>query len=137
MLSTSRPSTLPTTATPACTRDELIARGLPIVRRLAKRMARRLPAAVQPDDLLSSGSEGLIRAVDAFDPARCTHFETYAGHRIRGAMLDELRGADIVTHHGRRRDAQLARARAALERDLGRPARAAEVAESVGMNVDE
>ena len=137
MLITPPPSTLSASTAPACTRDELIARGLPIVRRLARRMARRLPAAVQSDDLVSSGHEGLVRAVDAFDPSRCTQFEAYAGHRIRGAMLDELRGADTVTPHGRRRAAQLAGARTTLERELGRPARAIEVAESVGISVDE
>ena len=84
-------------------RDELIAIGLPIVRRTAYRMARRLPPNVDVGDLIGAGSEGLLKAIESFDFDRYERFEPYADARIRGAILDELRASDSMTRHGRRR----------------------------------
>ena len=118
-------------------RSRLVEQGLPLVRRIAFRMARRLPSSVQVDDLISSGTEGLLRAVDAYDPSRNDRFEPYAERRIRGAMLDELRAADVLTRHGRNRMAQLSRTVAKLEHKLGRPPAEEEIAEALGITLEE
>lgn len=67
---------------------------LPLVERVAKRIARRLPRSVALDDLVGAGSLGLIDAVKRFDPARAPSFSAYAELRIRGAILDHLRALD-------------------------------------------
>jgi RNA polymerase sigma factor for flagellar operon FliA len=100
-------------------------------------MARRLPPSVQVDDLVSSGTEGLLRAVDAYDPSRNDRFEPYAERRIRGAMLDELRAADVLTRHGRSRMAQLSRAVAKLEHALRRAPTEEEIAAALGLALAE
>ena len=121
----------------AAERNQLIEQGLPLVRRIAFRMARRLPSSVQVDDLISSGTEGLLRAVDAYDPARNDRFEPYAERRIRGSMLDELRAADVLTRHGRNRMAQVSRAVSKLEHELGRSPTEEEIAARLGLSLDE
>ncbi len=115
-------------------REDLVARGLPIVRRVARRVTRRIPPHVELADLVSAGTEGLLRAVDAYDPERA-RFEPYAESRIRGAILDELRAVDVMTQHGRRRLANLHRRVAELERELGRAPTDEEVAKGLGTSV--
>jgi RNA polymerase sigma factor (sigma-70 family) len=72
-------------------RNQLVEHYLPLVKWHAQRVLARLPRSVEHDDLTSAGIFGLIEAIEAFDPARNTKFETYSMIRIRGAMLDELR----------------------------------------------
>ncbi len=122
--------------TPRLDRRELIELGTPLVRRLAFRFARRLPRSVQLDDLVSSGMEGLLRAADAYDPARNDRFEPYAERRIRGAMLDELRGADSMTRHGRARATSMRRAEQRLEKTLSRAPTEDEIAKELGVSVE-
>src|SRR5947209_5817221 len=76
---------------------------LPLVRRVAGRIARRLPSHVQLDDLISAGTEGLIDAARKFDPSKGVAFGAYAEIRIRGAVMDELRQHDFVPRSLRRR----------------------------------
>jgi len=82
-------------------REHLILSHLPQVRLLALRLHRRCPQ-VELDDLISSGTVGLIRAVDRFDPSRNLKLKTLAEHRIRGAMLDYLRQIDPLPRTVRR-----------------------------------
>ncbi|MCU0674523.1 MAG: RNA polymerase sigma factor FliA [Myxococcota bacterium] len=124
-------------SSPRAQRDRLIAEGLPLVRRLAFRLARRLPPNVDVGDLIGAGSEGLVRAADAYDPARHASFAAYAEMRIRGAMLDELRSLDPMTRHGRRRLAEVTKAVQELTRTLGRAPEEAEVAGHLGLELDE
>lgn len=118
---------------PVKDRDALIPSGLQIVRRLAFRMARRLPPNVDVNDLISAGTEGLLKAIDAYDPSRFPSFEPYAELRIRGAILDELRIYDPMTRHGRRRLTEVTRAIKALEATLGRAPNEEEIAQSMGL----
>lgn len=118
-------------------RDQLIELGLPIVRRIAFRMARRLPPSVEVDDLISSGTEGLLKAIDGYDPTRYERFEPYAETRIRGAILDELRSADSLTRHGRRRMGEVTRAIQELEAQLKRPPTEEEVAAKLNIGLEE
>ena len=120
----------------ALDRDEMIQRGLPLVRRLAFRLARRLPPNVDVGDLIGAGTEGLLKAVDAYDPTRIPRFESYAEMRIRGAILDELRSNDSMTRHGRRRLAEVTKAVRDLEAKLGRAPEEQEIADALGMELE-
>ena len=71
----------------------------PLVRRLAHQMIAKLPANVEIDDLIQVGMVGLSDALARFDAAQGVQFETFATQRIRGAMLDELRGNDYLARH--------------------------------------
>src|SRR6266571_7920431 len=75
-------------------RDDLILRHLPQVHHIAQAILARLPAHAEIDDLLGAGALGLLDAVEKFDPSRSVKFRTYAELRIRGAILDSLRGLD-------------------------------------------
>ena len=101
-------------------REDLIRTGLPLVRRMAFRMARRLPPNVDVNDLIGAGTEGLLKAVQHYDPERFPHFEPYAKTRIRGAILDELRANDSLTRYGRSRMAEITNTIKTLQQTLGR-----------------
>src|SRR3954464_13088164 len=78
------------------TKDEIVVKYAALVKYLAQKIAIRLPANIELDDLISSGVIGLMDAVDKYDHTRDNKFKTYAEFRIRGAMLDELRSQDWV-----------------------------------------
>lgn len=118
-------------------RDRLLAEGLPLVRRLAFRMARRLPPNVEVDDLIGAGTEGLLKAVDAYDKERYPRFEPYAKVRIRGAILDELRANDSLTRYGRSRMGEVTTAIRELQHELGRQPNEEEIAERLGMPLEQ
>jgi RNA polymerase sigma factor for flagellar operon FliA len=84
------------------TREAAIVNNLDLVKSLARRLRERVPASVTIDDLTSAGTIGLIEAADRFDPRRGLQFRSYAQHRIRGAMLDFLRGEDPLSRNERR-----------------------------------
>jgi RNA polymerase sigma factor for flagellar operon FliA len=117
-------------------RDELITRGLPIVRRLAFRLARRLPPNVDVGDLIGAGTEGLLKAIESYDVNHAARFETYAESRIRGAILDELRAQDALTRHGRRQFGEVTRAIRKLESTHGRPPEEQEIADALGIDLE-
>jgi RNA polymerase sigma factor FliA len=117
-------------------RDELIQRGLPVVRRLAFRLARRLPPNVDVGDLIGAGTEGLLKAIESYDVNNAARFETYAESRIRGAILDELRGQDALTRHGRRQMSEVTRVMRRLEAELGRAPEEQEVAKALGIELE-
>ena len=77
-------------------RNQLAEYYLPLVRIVGGRLAVSLPPHLDKDDLLSSGFFGLLDAIDRFDITRNIKFETYAGVRIRGAMIDDLRAKDWI-----------------------------------------
>jgi len=105
----------------------------PWVKFLALRMATKLPAHIQAEDLLSAGIIGLIDALDKFNPAREVQFKTYAQIRIQGAMKDALRSLDWASRSVRQKAKRLEHAYAALEQQLGRPPSSEEVAASLGI----
>jgi RNA polymerase sigma factor for flagellar operon FliA len=118
-------------------REDLVRLGLPLVRRMAFRMARRLPPNVDVNDLIGAGTEGLLKAVQHYDPERYPHFEPYAKTRIRGAILDELRANDSLTRYGRSRMAEITNTIKELQQQLGRQPAEDEVAERLGMPLDQ
>src|SRR5919106_5479641 len=118
-------------------RDQLIIQYAPWVKFIALRMAAKLPSHIQAEDLISAGIIGLIDALDKFNPAREVQFKTYAQIRIQGAMKDELRSLDWASRSTRQKVKRLEQAYAALERELGRPPSSEEVANSLGIEMDE
>ena len=88
--------------------SEIVARHQPLVRYLAEHMARKLPRSVDVDDLIQEGSFGLMDAIKKFDPERGIKFKTYCSTRIRGAILDSLRGQDWVPRLTRQRSNAIA-----------------------------
>jgi RNA polymerase sigma factor FliA len=116
-------------------RDQLIIRYAPWVKYIALRMAAKLPAHIQAEDLISAGIIGLIDALDKFNPTREVQFKTYAQIRIQGAMKDELRSLDWASRSMRQKVKRLEQAYATLERELGRPASSEEVASSMGIKM--
>ncbi|MEQ1439314.1 RNA polymerase sigma factor FliA [Fontimonas sp. SYSU GA230001] len=116
---------------------ELVRRHADLVRRIAHHLAARLPASVEIDDLIQAGVIGLIEAVRHYSGDRGASFETYAGIRIRGAMLDELRATDWAPRSVHRRLREVAEAIRAIEQATGRDARESEVAERMGISLKE
>jgi RNA polymerase sigma factor FliA len=118
-------------------RNRLVERYLPLVKYNAERIWARLPDGVELDDLISAGTFGLMDAIDAFDLNRGVKFETYCVPRIRGAMLDELRTMDWVPRLVRSKASKMEAARKALEAELGRPPRPEELAQRLGIALDQ
>ncbi len=118
-------------------RNELIIKYAPLIKYVAGRLAMRLPPNVDINDLISAGVMGLIDAINRFDPSRNIQFKTFAEFRIRGAMLDELRSLDWVPRSVRKKAALLEKTYQELEQQLGRPAEDEEVAEALGITIDE
>jgi len=108
-----------------------------LVKITAGRVVSNLPASLDRDDLISAGAVGLIKAVDQFDAGRQVKFETYAIALIRGAILEMLREEDWVPRSVRERVKLLERTYQALDVKLRRPPTEAEVAETLGMGVDD
>lgn len=121
----------------AAQRDELAAKHMSLVQIVARKLARRLPSHLEVDDLVSAGVVGLMEAAERFDPALSDRFEGYAEFRIRGAMLDDIRGRDTLSRDMRRLSNEIRDATRALESQLGRTPDPEEVARSLGIDVDE
>ncbi len=116
---------------------QLVQRHAELVKRIAHHLAARLPSSVDVDDLIQAGVIGLLDAVRHFSDDRGASFETYAGIRIRGAMLDELRHTDWAPRSVHRRLREVADTIRKIEQQTGRDARDAEVAERMGISLDE
>jgi RNA polymerase sigma factor for flagellar operon FliA len=105
----------------------------PLVRRLAHQMIAKLPANVELDDLIQVGMIGLNDALGRFDANQGVQFETFATQRIRGAMLDELRGGDWMSRGDRRHQRSIESAVHKLEQKLQRAPNESEIADEMGM----
>lgn len=121
----------------ATTPDDLIREHLPLVGHLVRELLYRVPAHVERDDLTSAGMIALVTAARAFDPSRGAPFGGFAASRIRGALLDELRGMDWASRSVRARSRQLHKAQQELTAALGRTPIAAELAQALGISVAE
>ena len=109
----------------------------PLVRRLAHQMIAKLPANVELDDLIQVGMIGLTDALSRFDVAQGVQFETFATQRIRGAMLDELRGSDYLSRGTRKQQRSIEAAVHKLEQKLGRAPQESEIAKEMGISLAE
>lgn len=117
-------------------REGLILHFSPLVKFVAGRLGSGLPRNVDPGDLVSYGTFGLIDAIDKFEPERGYKFETYAVNRIKGAILDELRALDWVLRSVRARAREIQRSMSELEHSLQRSATEQELADHMGMPVE-
>jgi len=118
-------------------RNRLMELYLPVVNFIAERLLLTLPRSIDVDDLRSAGTFGLMDAIDGFDIDRGIKFKTYCSNRIRGAILDELRSQDWVPRLVRLKANQLARAQSALEARHGRAPTHAEMAEELGVDLND
>ncbi|WP_263080325.1 RNA polymerase sigma factor FliA [Endozoicomonas sp. Mp262] len=117
--------------------NELIEAHRPLVKRIANHLAARMPASVQIDDLVQSGMIGLLEAAKKYDAEKGASFETFAGIRIRGAMLDEIRKGDWGPRSVYRNSRRISEAIQAVEAKLGRDARDVEVAAELNVKIDD
>jgi RNA polymerase sigma factor FliA len=119
-------------------RDALILKYLPFVKAVVGRMASKLPIAVaDKEDLINVGIIGLMSAIENYDGGRNVRFETYASIRIRGTVLDELRARDWVPRMVRSKDNEIAKAVGALQKLLGKAPEDHEIAEHMGLSLEE
>lgn len=116
--------------------DRIVIQYAPLVKRIAHHLLARLPASVQVDDLIQAGMIGLLEAARGYDASKGAAFETYAGIRIRGAMLDEIRQGDWVPRSVHRNSRAIAATIAEVEARTGRDARDTEVAEAMGLPLE-
>jgi RNA polymerase sigma factor for flagellar operon FliA len=118
-------------------REQLVTEYLPYVKRIVQRIATHLPASVDVEDLMNVGVIGLIQAVDRYDPKRDNKFMTYAIFRIKGAVLSELRSRDFLSRSSRRKLRELENTFQRMEQRLGRDVEDFEVAEELGIDIEE
>ncbi len=116
--------------------DALVERHAPLVKRIAYHLVSRLPPSVQADDLIQAGMIGLLEAARNYDASQGASFETYAGIRIRGAMLDEIRRGDWAPRSLHRKVRQVSAAIRDIEAETARDARDSEVAERLGISLE-
>ena len=117
--------------------EQLINRSAPLVKRIAYHLLARLPASVQVEDLMQAGMIGLLEASRKYDAGKGASFETYAGIRIRGAMLDEVRKGDWAPRSVHRNTRMVTDAIRAVEARTGRDAKDSEVAAELKLSLDE
>lgn len=116
-------------------RHEMMLKHYSLARTIACRIYQRLPKAVELDDLISAAVTGLLEAIDRYDADRAVPFETYAKHRIHGAVVDALRAADWVPRSVRRKADRIDTTRTALAEGLGRRPSRPEMAKALGLTL--
>ncbi|ADE16632.1 RNA polymerase sigma factor, FliA/WhiG family [Nitrosococcus halophilus Nc 4] len=117
--------------------DELVIQYAPLVKRIAYHLLTRLPPSVQLDDLIQAGMIGLLEAARNYNASQGASFETYAGIRIRGAILDEIRRNDWAPRSVHRKARQVAEVMREIENREGRDARDHEVAKELGLSLND
>jgi RNA polymerase sigma factor for flagellar operon FliA len=117
-------------------REDLIVKYAPLAKHIAGRIAIRVPPSISREELLSAGMVGLLDALDKFDSDKGIRFKTYAWHRIRGAILDELRKMDWAPRSVRKDIHRIEDAIATLHSRLGREPDDCEIAHEIGVAID-
>jgi RNA polymerase sigma factor for flagellar operon FliA len=117
--------------------DELVLRHADLVKRIAYHLVSRMPPNVEVDDLIQAGMIGLLDAARHYTASKGANFETYAGIRIRGAMLDEVRKSDWTPRSVHRTVREMSEVVRRIENQTGREARASDVAEALGISVED
>lgn len=116
--------------------DVIVDRYTPLVKRIAHHLLLRMPASVQIDDLIQSGMIGLLEAARKYDVSKGASFETYAGIRIRGSMLDEVRKGDWAPRSVHRKSRKVAEAIKAIEARTGQDAKDKEIAAELEIDLN-
>lgn len=117
--------------------SELVEQHAALVKRIAYHLIARLPHTVDVDDLIQAGMIGLLDASQHYNSEQGASFETYAGIRIRGSMLDEIRRNDWAPRSVHRKAREIAHVMHEIEQRHGRNAQDAEIASSLGISIDE
>ncbi len=134
---TSTTSTRPGPTSNEATTETLLLKHAPLVKKIALHIQARLPDSVQLDDLLQAGMIGLLQASKSFDPTKGASFETFAGIRIRGAIIDEVRTSDWTPRSVSQNIREIGAAIRAVEMRTGRKARESEIADEMGLPLAE
>ena len=116
-------------------RQRLLVEMLPLVKHMAFKIREHLPSHVELDDLLGNGVLGLVDAISKFDTSKQVKLESYARHRVRGSILDGLRGADPASRDLRRKNKQIQKLYRELEVKVGRPVKDEEIARVLGLSL--
>ena len=116
-------------------KSQLVERHASLVKRIAHHLIARLPASVLVDDLIQSGMIGLLEAARNFDGSKGASFETFAGIRIRGAMLDEIRKGDWTPRSVHRNGRAITEAISQVESETGRDARDSDIADKLNVSL--
>lgn len=119
------------------TQTELIQQHGALVKRIAYHLIARLPHTVEIDDLIQAGMIGLLDAAHQYNASQGASFETYAGIRIRGGMLDEIRRNDWAPRSVHRKAREIAQVMQQLEQQFGRPAHDTEIAQALSMSIED
>ncbi|MFT6285431.1 MAG: RNA polymerase sigma factor for flagellar operon FliA [Alcanivorax sp.] len=117
--------------------NDLVKQYLPLVKKIGLHLVARLPQEIQLDDLLQVGMIGLVQAVENYDPSQGASFNTFAGIRVKGAMLDEVRRSDWRPRSVQQKMKSVSRAIEQVEARVGRIATDTEIAEELEMTLDE
>lgn len=118
-------------------RNALISQHAPLVRRIAHHLMAKVPPNVELDDLIQVGMIGLAEALSRYDASQGVQFETFATQRIRGAMIDELREGDWMSRGARKSQKDIESALHRLEQTLGRSPLESEIAEAMGLSLED
>jgi RNA polymerase sigma factor for flagellar operon FliA len=118
-------------------RNALVERHAPLVKRIAHHLIARLPASVLVEDLIQAGMIGLLEASRNFDGTKGASFETFAGIRIRGSMLDEIRKGDWTPRSVHKNGRAITDAINKVERETGRDARDVDIAKKLDVSIDQ
>jgi len=118
-------------------RNQIVEKHASLVKRIACHLINRLPASVQLEDLIQAGMIGLLEASKNYDPLQGASFETYAGIRIRGSMLDEIRKNDWAPRSVHRKARMVAEAVRSIQNEHGRDARDTEIADTLDMPIED
>lgn len=118
-------------------KNDLIDNHGTLVKRIAHHMVGRLPDCVNVEDLIQAGMIGLLEAANNFDAKKGASFETFAGIRIRGAMIDEIRRGDWVPRSVHRNTRRITQVISAIEQETGRDAKDQEIADRLKVSLQE
>lgn len=117
-------------------KDQIV-RHASLVKRIAYHLLNRLPPTVQIDDLIQAGMVGLLEAAGNFNPEMGASFETFAGIRIRGAMIDEIRRSDWTPRSVHRKFRSVSDTIRKIENETGKDANDSDVAQALGISLSE
>lgn len=117
--------------------EKIVLEHAELVKRIAHHVLSRMPSNIEVDDLIQAGMMGLLSAAEKFSEGKGANFETYAGIRIRGAMLDEARKTNWAPRSIFKNSKRIAGAIQSIENQTGRDAHASEIAENLGISADE
>ena len=117
--------------------DELVLKHADLVKRIAYHLVSRMPPNVEVDDLIQAGMIGLLDAARHYTASKGANFETYAGIRIRGAMLDDVRKSDWTPRSVHRTVREMSEVVRRLENETGHEARATDVAAALGVSIED